>query len=513
MSTIAFKLFKSRIMKWLFYVIVLFQVQTAFSQQRPNIIFINADDLGYGDLGCYGATKIKTPNIDRLSATGLRFTNGHTTAATCTPSRYSFMTGQYAWRRKGTGILPGDAALIIPRDVLTVPSLLQKAGYRTGLIGKWHLGLGDSVSKNWNATIKPGPNEVGFDYSFIFPATADRVPTIFMENGAVLAADGKDLIEVSYSEKVGDEPTGKEHPELLQMQSSHGHNQTIINGIGRIGYMAGGKGARWVDEEISYTFLYKAKQFIEANSKKPFFMYFASTEPHVPRMPATMFKNKSGLGLRGDAILQLDWTVGEIIKEVERLGLLKNTIFIFTSDNGPVLDDGYVDEAVERLNGHTPAGPLRGGKYSAFEGGTRVPFIVSWPGTIKAGVSDALVSHVDMLSSLATFTGQKLGENDGPDSFDVWPALSGKSPKGRSMLVEQGGPMALIKDNFKYIEPRQGPKLMKEVNIESGNSPAPQLYNLKKDIGEKNNLAASRPELVKELAGLLEKIISAGRSR
>lgn len=500
-------------MRWLFYVIVLFQSQTAFSQQLPNIIFINADDLGYGDLGCYGATKIKTPNIDKLSATGLRFTNGHTTAATCTPSRYSFMTGQYAWRKKGTGILPGDAALIIPGNMLTVPSLLQKAGYKTGLIGKWHLGLGDSVSKNWNAIIKPGPNEVGFDYSFIFPATADRVPTIFMENGTVLAADEKDPIVVSYREKVGNEPTGKEHPDLLQMQSSHGHNQTIINGIGRIGYMTGGKGARWVDEEISYTFLYKAKQFIEANSKKPFFMYFASTEPHVPRMPATMFKNKSGLGLRGDAILQLDWTVGEIIKEVERLGLLKNTLFILTSDNGPVLDDGYDDEAVTRLNGHTPAGPLRGGKYSAFEGGTRVPFIVSWPGTIKAGVSDALVSQADLLASLATLTGQKLGENDGPDSFDVWPALSGKSPKGRTILVEQGGPMALIKDNFKYIEPRPGQSLLKEVNIESGNNAAPQLYDLKNDIGEKNNLAASRPELVKKLAGLLEKIMSAGRSR
>ncbi len=153
------------------------------AQSKPNVVLIYVDDLGYGDLSCYGATKIKTPNLDKLAKQGIRFTNGHSTSATCTPSRYALMTGEYPWRKKGTGILPGDAALIIPTDKITLPALFKKAGYKTGIVGKWHLGLGRSLEKNWNGEIKPGPNEVGFDYSFIFPATADRVPTVFVENG------------------------------------------------------------------------------------------------------------------------------------------------------------------------------------------------------------------------------------------------------------------------------------------------------------------------------------------
>lgn len=284
--------------------------------QKPNIIYIYADDLGYGDLSCYGATKIKTPNIDKLAAKGIRFTNAHATSSTCTPSRYALMTGRYPWRQQGTGILPGDAALIIPTDKTTLPNLFKNAGYKTGIVGKWHLGLGNDVAKNWNCEIKPGPNEVGFNYSFIFPATADRVPTVFLENHRIVALDTLDPIEVDYKNRVGNDPTGKDHPELLKMQSSpgQGHNQTIVNGIGRIGYMSGGNKARWVDEELSFTFLTKAKNFIEENRSAPFFLYFALTEPHVPRMPATIFKGKSGLGYRGDAILQLDWTVGEIMK-------------------------------------------------------------------------------------------------------------------------------------------------------------------------------------------------------
>lgn len=195
---------------------------TLFGQQRPNVIFIYADDLGYGDLGCYGATKIKTPNIDRLAVGGLRLTNAHSTSATCTPSRYALMTGQYPWRRSGTNILPGDAALIIPTDKTTLPKLFREAGYQTGIVGKWHLGLGDAVDKNWNGEIKPGPNEVGFDYSFIFPATADRVPTVFVENHRVVALDTSDPIAVDYQKKIGNDPTGNEYPELLKMKASRG---------------------------------------------------------------------------------------------------------------------------------------------------------------------------------------------------------------------------------------------------------------------------------------------------
>lgn len=301
------------------------------AQQKPNVVFIYSDDLGYGDLSCYGATKIKTPNLDKLAKQGIRFTKAYATSATCTPSRYALMTGQYPWRKSGTGILPGDAALIIPTDKTTLPSLFQQSGYTTGLVGKWHLGLGNAVQKNWNGSITPGPNEVGFDYSFIFPATADRVPSVFVENHHVVALDTLDPIQVDYKNKVGNDPTGLEHPELLKMQSSpgQGHNNTIVNGIGRIGYMSGGHKARWTDEEMPLTFLLKAKEFITQNKAKPFFLFYSLTEPHVPRMPSTMFKGKSGLGYRGDAILQLDWSVGQIMQQLKLLGIADNTIFIF----------------------------------------------------------------------------------------------------------------------------------------------------------------------------------------
>jgi len=477
----------------------------AAQSSKPNIILIMADDLGYSDLSCYGS-ELHTPNVDKLAASGIRFTNGHCTSATCTPSRYAVMTGKYPWRKQGTGILPGDAALIVPTDRNTLPNMFKKAGYKTGIVGKWHLGLGNAVAKDWNGEVKPGPNEVGFDYSFIFPATADRVPTVFLENHKIVALDPNDSIAVSYTHKIGNDPTGKEHPELLKLKSSpgQGHDGTIVNGIGRIGYMSGGKMARWVDEEVSSTFLAKAEGFIEQNQHQPFFLYFAMTEPHVPRMPATRFKGKSGLGLRGDVILQLDWTVGEIMKQLKYLNLSKNTIVIFTSDNGPVLNDGYLDEAVAKYNGHAPTGPMRGGKYSTLEGGTRIPFIITWPGKIKSGVSDALISQIDLLASFSAFTGQTIPAGDGGDSENELNALLGKSKYGRSVNVEQGGALAIVKDGWKYIPANNGATMMKLVGIETGNSPEPQLYNLNSDIGEKNNLASQYPEKVKELEMLLK---------
>lgn len=479
------------------------------AQQKPNVIFILTDDLGYGDLSCYGATKLKTPNLDNLAKQGIQFSNAHATSATCTPSRYAIMTGQYPWRKSGTEILPGDAALIIPTDKPTLPKVFKQAGYSTGIVGKWHLGIGDAVEKNWNGELKPGPNETGFDYSFIFPATADRVPTVFLENHRIVALDPADPIQVDYKNKVGNDPTGIENPELLKMKSSpgQGHNNTIVNGIGRIGYMSGGHQARWTDEEMPLTFLSKAKDFIEVNQKNPFFLFYTLTEPHVPRMPSTMFKDKSGLGYRGDAILQLDWSVGEIMKELKLLGLDKNTIIVFSSDNGPVLDDGYVDGAVTRLNGHTPWGPLRGGKYSVFEAGTRVPFIVNWPETIKPAVSPALVSQIDLLASFSKMLNiaPKDMPNDSENTIDV---LLGKSNKGREYLVEQGftDNLAIIQGDWKYIEPKEGPKRNELVNIELGYDKQPQLYDLSTDIGETNNLAKKYPKKVKELKAKLEEI-------
>ena len=494
--------------KLLKLIILLIFSSNILAQKKPNVIFIYTDDLGYGDLSSYGATQIHTPHLDQLAASGIKFTNAHSTSATCTPSRYALMTGQYPWRKKGTNILPGDAALIIPTDKITLPKVFKNAGYQTGIVGKWHLGLGNTIDKNWNGEIKPGPNEVGFDYSFIFPATADRVPTIFVENHYVIALESNDPIEVNYAQKIGDEPTGKEHPELLKMMSSpnHGHDQTIVNGIGRIGFMTGGKLARWTDEEMPLTFLQKAKDFIDINKSKPFFLYYAVTEPHVPRMPSTMFKGKSKLGLRGDVILQLDWTVGEIIKQVKAAGIEKNTIIIFSSDNGPVVDDGYKDGAVEKLNSHTPWGALRGGKYSAFEGGMRVPFIINWPGKIKSKISDALICQIDLIASFATMFKQAIPNGDAADSENMLNVLFGKSSHGRSELVLQGSAISIIKDNWKYIEPNKGAALFTLTNIESGNNPNPQLYNLKTDIGERNNLAEQYPEKVRELKILLDKI-------
>ena len=423
----------------------------------PNIVLIYADDLGYGDVSCNGAKHIRTPNVDRLAEQGLRFTDGHSAAHVCTPSRYAMMTGEYAWRKQGTGILPGDARLIIDPGRTTMASVLQQAGYRTAAVGKWHLGLGrDKI--DWNGEIKPGPLEIGFDYCFIIPATGDRVPCVFVEDHRVAGLDPADPIQVSYGAPVGNDPTGKAHPELLKMHPSYGHNQTIVNGISRIGYMTGGTTARWVDEDIADTLTGKAVHFIEQNKAGPFFLYFATHDIHVPRVPHPRFAGKSGMGPRGDAILQLDACVGRILETLDRLHLSENTLVIFSSDNGPVVDDGYRDDAVEKLGPHRPAGPLRGGKGSIFEGGNRVPFIVRWPARIKPGVSDALVCQVDFVASFSALTGGHLDASAGPDSMSVLPALLGESKTGRELLIEQGGVLAIRRGKLKYIEPGKGPR-------------------------------------------------------
>ena len=520
MTRLKFKTIKNSTNSFFAILLLLSTSHLVFGQkksQKPNVIFIYADDLGYGDLSAYGATKISTPNIDRLAKEGLKFTNAHATSATCTPSRYALMTGNYPWRKQGTGVLPGNASLIIPTDNITLPLVFQNAGYKTGAVGKWHLGLGSPGKDiNWNKPLKVGPNEVGFDYAYFFPATSDRVPTVFIENHDIAGYEKEDPIEVNYLEKIGVEPTGKENPELLKLQASpdHGHNNTIVNGIGRIGWMSGGKRTRWADEEIAHVFLNKAEQFIEENQKNPFFLYFSLNDIHVPRMPSTEFKGKSKMGLRGDVILQMDWTVGEILKKLEALGLEENTMIIFSSDNGPVLDDGYADKAVELSEGHKPAGVLRGGKYSAFEGGSRVPWLVRWTGTIKpATVSNALICQIDLLSSFAQFFQQKIEDTEATDSFAVMDALTGKSKIGRESLIKQGGALSYTKGNWKYIEPNANPPFNKLTGTELGNNPKPQLYDLSKDPGEKNNLASQYPAKIKLMVEELTKIKDAGGSR
>ncbi len=482
------------------------------AESRPNIVLIYADDLGYGDLGAYGAKHIPTPNMDRLAREGLRFTSGYAPSATCTPSRYAMLTGEYAWRQKGTGILPGSAAMIIQPGRTTMASILQKAGYRTGVVGKWHLGLGAGAI-DWNGAIKPGPGEIGFDDTFIMAATGDRVPCVYVRDHRIVGLDPADPIEVSYGQPIPGVPTGKANPELLKMRPSHGHDMSIVNGISRIGYMKGGKSALWIDEDMADVFTGEAVKFIEKNQAKPFFLFFALHDPHVPRVPHPRFVGKTALGPRGDVIVQADWCVGEILAALDRLKLAENTLVILSSDNGPVIDDGYEDDAVQKLGEHQPAGPWRGGKYSKCEGGTRVPFIVRWPARVKPGVSDAIVSQVDFPATFAALTGQTLAAADAPDSLNLLPALLGESPIGRTDVVLHGNGLALRAGQWKYIEPAKGPKVNANTATELGNDAGPQLYDLSADPGEKTNLAAQHTDKVKELQARLDQLRAAGRSR
>lgn len=472
--------------------------------QKPNIILIYVDDLGYGDISSYGAKAVKTNNVDRLAKNGLRFTDAHCTAATCTPSRLSLMTGRYAFR-SNAAILPGDAPLLIQPGTKTLPSVLQKAGYKTSIVGKWHLGLGNGVIE-WNGTIAPGPQETGFDHSFIIPATTDRVPTVFVENGRVPNLRPNDPIVISYGNKIGFEPDGLSNPELLKMKADTQHSNIIINGISRIGFMTGGRSARWVDEDIADVLTGKAKTFIEENKDNPFFLFFSIPDIHVPRAPHRRFVGSTRMGRRGDVITEMDWMTGEIIDQIEKLGLKEKTLIIFSSDNGPVLDDGYADEAVEKLGNHDPSGGFRGGKYSAFEAGTRVPFITYWPGTIKPGVSQALFSQVDLLASIASLTGQPVA--DTLDSQNMLPALLGNSVKAREYLLEESYTLSLRTPQWKYISPVEMPAPVWFANkkIESGLMQEEQLYDLKKDPGEKKNLAKKNPAVVAELKEQLKKI-------
>ncbi|MCB1085804.1 MAG: arylsulfatase [Verrucomicrobiae bacterium] len=483
--------------------------------EKPNIVLIYADDLGFGDPSCYGASAVQTPALDRLAKEGIRFTDGHSPSATCTPSRYAMLTGQYAWREKGTGIAPGDAPAIIQPGRTTMASILDHAGYRTGVVGKWHLGLGPKGGADWNGEIKPGPLEIGFDYCFLIPATGDRVPCVYVENHRVVGLDPSDPIQVRFGKKLGDEPTGKENPELLKMHPSHGHDMTIVNGISRIGYMTGGKSARWVDEDMADHLTEKAVAFIKEQKKdEPFFLYFSYHDIHVPRVPHPRFVGKTGMGPRGDAIVQMDWCTGQILDTLDALGIADNTLVIFSSDNGPVVDDGYRDDAVEKLGEHKPAGPWRGGKYSNFEGGTRIPFMARWPAKIEAGqVSDALICQIDLPATLAALTGQSLGADDVPDSINVLPALLGESKTGRDHLIEHAGSLSLREGQWKYIEASKGPAVNKNTNTELGGVPTGSLYDLSSDPGETKNIITSDPDRAVKMAARLQSIRESGRSR
>ncbi|MDF7825543.1 arylsulfatase [Pontiellaceae bacterium B12227] len=480
---------------------------------KPNVVIIYGDDVGFADVGVNGSKMIPTPNIDKLATGGINFTDGHCSASTCTPSRFSMLTGIHAFRYNAR-ILPPDAPLLIPLDRLTLPQMFRQAGYTTGVIGKWHLGIGKSgVKTDWNGKVKPGPLEIGFDYSFLLPSTNDRVPCVYLKGRRVVNLDpsdplyvGKKLADVQVAGST-QYPDGKTNREAMTYyQSTHGHDNSVINGIGRIGYQSGGKSALWNDETISDVFVGEARSFIAANKDRPFFLYFASQDIHVPRAPHPRFKGKTELGYRGDAMVQFDWTVGQIMKTLRKHGLAENTIVIFSSDNGPTYDDGYVDgtevecskEELDR--GHDGSGIWRGGKYQIYEGGTRVPLIISWPARIKPGTSDAMVNQIDFMASFADLVGVELPAKEGIDSRNMLPTFLGESDKGHTYMIEESWGLALRHHEWKYVGPAK-PKWPK------GRDPIqPSLFNLKDDPSEQNNIIAKHPEKAAELKELLEKM-------
>ena len=488
---------------FLFFALCFISCNKKETPTKPNIIIVYMDDLGYGDVSYNGASKLQTPNMDAMAMAGMRFNNGYATSATCTPSRYALLTGVYPWREKRAKILAGTAPLIIGTDQMTLPKMLKQEGYQTAIIGKWHLGLGNG-NVNWNQLVSPGPNQVGFDYSYILAATQDRVPTVYIEDGKVVGLDPNDPIEVNYQKNFEGEPTGLENPELLTMNWHHGHNSSIVNGIPRIGFMKGGEAAKWSDIDMADHFLNGIQKYIKSHKGKPFFLYYPMQQPHVPRTPHPRFEGLSELGPRGDAIVEADWCLGELKKTLEAEGIIDNTLIIFSSDNGPVLNDGYYDDSDVKNGDHRPSGPLRGGKYSLFEAGTRVPFFTYWKGKIKPGVSDSMVSQLDLLSSLAQLVGSEVTT---ADSLPLLELLMGQSDEGRDeMVIEATSRTAFKRGDWVMIPPYEGPAVNDKVQIELGNDSNFQLYNLTEDIEQQNNLAALKPDKLQEMLKAFEAI-------
>lgn len=462
---------------------------SVYSQKAPNVICILADDLGYTDLGCYGATKIKTPALDALASEGVRFTNAYSPASTSSPSRYALLTGEYAWR-KNVGILPADAPLSIDVEKNTLPKVMQQLGYRTGIVGKWHLGLGHKDKPiDFNGAITMGPPEVGFDYSYYFPATNDRVPCVYIENNRVDGLSSNDPIEVSYEKKIGDYPTGREHPEMLILPYHLGHDATIVNGISRIGWMKGGRSALWKDEYMAEHLYEKSKAFIHSNKDRPFFLYYATHNAHEPRVPSKDFRGRSQAGIYGDVIEEFDYYVGKLIKTLKEEGLYENTILIISSDNAPMIKEGYQDGALENLNGHNPFGNLRGEKYSLHEGGNKVPFICTWPAKIKVPfVQEQPFVYLDLLSTIPGLIGHSVVITDRGDSQNASTLfLSKGAPKYRDYIMTQnnGGQVAVRMDRWKFIP--------------NYNGNGAELYDLENDPSELHNVIYAYPDVVKIL--------------
>ncbi len=492
---------EKRLKKLLLVLLILLATPLWAAKPKAVVVFL-ADDLGYGDTSAYGQSRVPTPNLETLCRMGCQFMDAHSATPVCTPSRYSLLTGNHPFRLPNNRILDGDAKLILPveGEAMTLPVIMKRAGYKTAAIGKWHLGMSAGEKPiDWNGEIKPGPREVGFEKSFVMAATADRVPCVFIEDGRVANLDPADPIEVSYDRterKWSDEITARTNPELLKAwgrPSDHQHDKTIIDGISRIGHMRGGKAASWKDQDLADRITTEAEKFIASAKGEPIFLYFATNDIHVPRDPSPKFRGRSDLGIRGDATVQMDDSLGRVRKALADAGY-DDTLFIFTSDNGPFISDGYEDGAREAWKGVNPSGPWRGGKYEVYEGGTRIPMVVAWPGHVKAGSkSDALICHTDFARSLAKIVGVEIPEGSCRDSEELSAALLGETQTGRETLPEISGwgPSGFRKGDWKLVASSEA-----------------ELYNLRHDPGERENLAKKEPEKLAELENEFKRILN-----
>ena len=466
-------------------------LQPANAAKKPNIVFILADDMGSGDPGCYNDdSKIGTPNIDRLAREGMRFTDMHSPSAVCTPTRYGVVTGRYAWRtRLKKGVLWGYSPALIDTKRMTIGSMLKKHGYRTGVVGKWHLGLGSQAKTDYFKPLHPCPNDHGFDYFFGIPASLDMDPYVYVENDKVVA---KPTLKVKGSKQV--------------RQGGKGF------------WRGGGIAPGFKHEEVLPKITEKAVAFIETSAKdhkdKPFLLYFPLSAPHTPWLPLGPYRNRTKAGTYGDFVMQVDATVGKVLDTLDRLKLTDNTLVIFTSDNGAHWTPGDKKKYPHRANGK-----LRGQKADIWEGGHRVPFIARWPGVVKKGTtSNETLCLTDFFATAASIVGQQLPKNAGEDSFSFLPVLKGAQLKKpiRNAVVHHSvsGVFAIRKGNWKLILGRGSggfsrPRVIKPKKGE----PKGQLYDLAKDPAEKENLYASKPQLVKQLTALLERLKKEGRSR
>lgn len=475
----------------------------------PNIVFILSDDLGYGDVGCYNKeSKIPTPNLDHLATEGIRFTDAHAPDALCTPTRYGVLTGRYCFRsRLKSGVLPPWGAPIIDHNLLTVPDLLRRNGYRTASFGKWHLGWTwptrdgkpplsrDGLGNvDFAKPIGDGPTALGFD-SYFGVDLPNYPPYCFIENDRTVGI-----------------------PNIAAPMQR--------GGINRPGPMVAG----WKQVEIMPELTRRAVRYIEQSAieqpSKPFFLYFALTAPHYPVVPAPEFKGRSQAGDYGDFVAQVDWTVGQVLQALAKAKLTEKTLVIFTSDNGPEcveVDPGAYDRV--KVYGHRSMDGLRGVKRDAWEGGHRVPFLARWPGQIPAGaVSDEIICHVDLMATCAAMLGTTLPADAGVDSYNVLPALRGQKLQqpireatilhsGSGKFVLRQGPWVLIDATTGDDNGRRGePDWLKQERGYTPNTAPGQLYDLRGDLIERDNLYAQKPQIVQRLKAILERYKADGRS-